>query len=193
MPEEPCQCPDCQRFYREHDRLIREFPTLRQQQELNWAALQSFRTLSGRVLEDLQKQQGARQQQDQAAANARGPAASADESSDGLQQAMADLENINAHLFSIEALMERVFDVRVPEEIEQKFRELAGELAPDPLNVDRLRLNRLLHQTPDLPRPQLKQASRCVADKGGQSFPPRPFGITTVEKSPHQDKAVASS
>ena len=30
-------------------------------------------------------------------------------------------------------------------------RELAGELAPDPLNVDRLRLNRLLHQTPDLP------------------------------------------
>jgi hypothetical protein len=151
VPEEPCQCPDCQRFYREHDRLIREFPTLRQQQELNWAALQSFRTLSGRVLEDLQKQQGARQQQDQAAANARGPAASAEESSDGLQQAMADLENINAHLFSIEALMERVFDVRVPEEIEQKFRELAGELAPDPLNVDRLRLNRLLHQTPDLP------------------------------------------
>ena len=151
MPEEPCQCPDCQRFYREHDRLIREFPTLRQQQELNWAALQSFRTLSGRVLEDLQKQQGARQQQDEAAANARGPAASAEESSDGLLQAMADLENINAHLFSIEALMERVFDVRVPEEIEQKFRELAGELAPDPLNVDRLRLNRLLHQTPDLP------------------------------------------
>ena len=151
MPEEPCQCPDCQRFYREHDRLIREFPTLRQQQELNWAALQSFRTLSGRVLEDLQKQQSARQHQDQAAANARGPAASAEESSDGLQQAMADLENISAHLFSIEALMERVFDVRVPEEIEQKFRELAGELAPDPLNVDRLRLNRLLHQTPDLP------------------------------------------
>ena len=151
MPDEPCQCPDCQRFYREHDRLIREFPTLRQQQELNWAALQSFRTLSGRVLEELQKQQSASQHQDQAAANARGPAASADESSDGLQQAMADLENINAHLFSIEALMERVFDVRVPEEIEQKFRELAGELAPDPLNVDRLRLNRLLHQTPDLP------------------------------------------
>lgn len=151
MPEEPCQCPDCQRFYREHDRLIREFPTLRQQQELNWAALQSFRTLSGRVLEDLQKQQSARQQQDQAPPVTTVQPASAEESSDGLQQAMADLENINAHLFSIEALMERVFDVRVPEEIEQKFRELAGELAPDPLNVDRLRLNRLLHQTPDLP------------------------------------------
>ena len=56
MPEEPCQCPDCLRFYREHDRLIRECPTLRQQQEINWAALQSFRTLCGRVLEDVQKQ-----------------------------------------------------------------------------------------------------------------------------------------
>ena len=150
MPEEPWQCPDCQRFYREHDRLIREFPTLRQQQELNWAALQSFRTLSGRVLEDLQKQQNSRQQQDQPVAGVAAGAPS-EESGDALQQAMADLENINAHLFSIEALMERVFDVRVPEEIEQKFRELAGELAPDPLNVDRLRLNRLLHQTPDLP------------------------------------------
>ena len=150
VPEEPCQCPDCQRFYREHDRLIREFPTLRQQQELNWAALQSFRTLSGRVLEDLQKQHGSRPTE----ASSTQPlsvAGGCEESSDALQQAMADLENINAHLFSIEALMERVFDVRVPEEIEQKFRELAGELAPDPLNVDRLRLNRLLHQTPDLP------------------------------------------
>ena len=151
MPEEPCQCPDCQRFYREHDRLIRESPTLRQQQELNWAALQSFRTLSGRVLEDLQKQQGSRQIVDAAAKPAATGALEPEESSDALQQAISDLENINAHLFSIEALMERVFDVRVPEEIEKKFRELAGELAPDPLNVDRLRLNRLLHQTPDLP------------------------------------------
>ena len=148
MPEEPCQCPDCQRFYREHDRLIRENPTLRQQQELSWAALQAFRTLSGRVLEDLQKQHGPRLSDEQVHAT---PVGSADEPTDALQQAMADMENINAHLFSIEALMERIFDVRVPDEIEQKFRELAGELAPDPLNADRLRLNRLLHQTPDLP------------------------------------------
>jgi hypothetical protein len=154
--------------------LIRENPTLRQQQELSWAALQSFRTLAGRVMEELQKQQEASESatdsaQDsaadsasqlatphgrEAAAATAGAAANggqgADEA-DPLQQAMADLENINAHLFSIEALMERIFDVRVPEEVEQKFRELAGELAPDPLNADRLRLNRLLHQTPDFP------------------------------------------
>ena len=148
VPEEPCQCPDCLRFYREHDRLIREFPTLRQQQEINWAALQSFRTLCGRVLEDLQKQMNSN---------------SSIESEDNLNigtiekkeepitQVISDLENINAHLYSIEALMERIFDVKVTDEVEDKFREIAGELAPDPLNIDRLRLNRLLHQTPDLP------------------------------------------
>jgi monomeric isocitrate dehydrogenase len=149
VSEEPCQCPDCQRFYREHDRLIRENPSLRQQQELNWAALQSFRTLAGRVLEELQKHYG--ESEAQVAAPTESAKTDTADEPDAMQQAMADLENINAHLFSIEALMERVFDVRVPEEVEQKFREVAGELAPDPLNADRLRLNRLLHQTPDLP------------------------------------------
>ena len=151
MPDEPCQCPDCQRFYREHDRLIRECPTLRHQQELNWAALQSFRTLAGRVLEDLQKQYGTRGNDAEDASNQPTPVGGGEEPVDAIQQSIADLENINAHLFSIEALMERIFDVRVPEDIEQKFREFAGELAPDPHNADRLRLNRLLHQTPDLP------------------------------------------
>ena len=149
MSEEPCQCPDCQRFYKEHDRLVREFPTLRQQQELNWAALQSFRTLAGRVLEDLQKQSGCKTIESSLENNNEN--LNEDESSDELQQAFTDLENINAHLFSIEVLMEKIFDVRVPDVIEDKFKELAGELAPDPLNPDRLRLNRLLHQTPDLP------------------------------------------
>ena len=149
MAEEPCQCPDCQRFYKEHDRLVREFPTLRQQQELNWAALQSFRTLAGRVLEDFQKQYGYKLTESSLETN--GDLLSEDEISEELQQALTDLENINAHLFSIEVLMEKIFDVRVPEIVEDKFKELAGELAPDPLNPDRLRLNRLLHQTPDLP------------------------------------------
>ena len=149
MPEEPCQCPDCKRFYKEHDRLIREFPTLRQQQEINWAALQSFRTLATRVLEDLQKQHGNKLNADN---DEQVSSSSSDHSySEEINQAIADIENINAHLFSIEVLMERIFDVKVPEAVENKFKELAGELAPDPLNVDRLRLNRLLHQTPDLP------------------------------------------
>ena len=148
VPEEPCQCPDCLRFYREHDRLIREFPTLRQQQEISWAALQSFRTLSGRVLEDLQKQINSNSS-NQIDENFKKGTLEKKEKS--ITQVISDLENINAHLYSIEALMERIFDVKVPDEFEDKFREIAGELAPDPLNVDRLKLNRLLHQTPDLP------------------------------------------
>ena len=147
MSEEPCQCPDCLRFYREHDRLIRECPTLRQQQEINWAALQSFRTLCGRVLEDLQKECHS------IASNKSNENLKTEniEKKENITQVISDLENINAHLYSIETLMEKIFDVKVPDEIEDKFREIAGELAPDPLNIDRLRLNRLLHQTPDLP------------------------------------------
>ena len=146
MTEEPCQCSDCQRFYREHDRLIREFPTLKQQQELNWASIQSFRTLCGKVTDELQKR-----------------LADNDDNGDTtfvtcnvftneeLEDAINELENINAYLYSIEALMERIFDIKVSEKIETKFREIAGEIAPDPLNIDRLILNRLFHQTPDSP------------------------------------------
>ena len=148
VPDEPCQCADCQRFYREHDRLIREFPTLRKLQEINWAALQSFRTLCGRVLEDLQKKLNSNSS-NQSEENCQTWTIEKKERS--ITQVISELENINAHLYSVEALMERVFDVKVPEEVEDIFREVAGELAPDPLNIDRLRLNRLLHQTPDLP------------------------------------------
>ena len=56
MSEEQCQCSDCQRFYKEHDRLIREFPTFKKQQELNWATIQSFRTLCSKVTHELQRQ-----------------------------------------------------------------------------------------------------------------------------------------
>ena len=146
MTEEPCQCSDCQRFYREHDRLIREFPTLKQQQELNWASIQSFRTLCGKVTEELQKRL------------ADGDDKVHQSSEDGntctneeLEIAINELENINAYLYSIEALMERIFDTKVSDKIENKFKEIAGEIAPDPLNIDRLILNRLFHQTPDFP------------------------------------------
>ena len=146
MTEEPCQCSDCQRFYREHDRLIREFPTLKQQQELNWASIQSFRTLCGRVTEELQKRL------------AYGDDKAHQSSEDGntctneeLEVAINKLENINAYLYSIEALMERIFDIKVSDKIEDNFKEIAGEIAPDPLNIDRLILNRLFHQTPEFP------------------------------------------
>ena len=144
MTEEPCQCPDCQRFYKEHDRLIREFPTFKQQQELNWASIQSFRTLCSQVNDELQKQLEERKSD--------GNLITDDNhiSDIEINNAIEDLDRVNAYLYSIEALMERIFDVAVSTKIEKKFRETAQELAPDPLNIDRLILNRLFHQTPDI-------------------------------------------
>ena len=145
MAEDPCQCSDCQRFYKEHDRLIREFPTFKQQQELNWASIQSFRTLCSKVTNELQKQLSERELNDEI---------SPDEkffSDVELTEALDELESVNAYLYSIEALMERIFETKISKNIESKFKEIANELAPDPLNMDRLILNRLFHQTPDSP------------------------------------------
>ena len=145
MTEEPCQCSDCQRFYREHDRLIREFPTFKQQQELNWASIQSFRTLCNKVTDELHKQLSARKLNEESSLDGK------DIPEIEITEAIDELENVNAYLYAIEALMERVFDTKVTKSIELKFREISKELAPDPLNVDRLILNRLFHQTPDFP------------------------------------------
>ena len=145
MAEEPCQCSDCQRFYKEHDRLIREFPTFKQQQELNWASIQSFRTLCSKVTNELQRQLSERESKENI---------SQDEkhiSVEDITEALDELESVNAYLYSIEALMERIFDTNISNNIESKFKEIANELAPDPLNMDRLILNRLFHQTPDSP------------------------------------------
>ena len=145
MTEEPCQCSDCQRFYKEHDRLIREFPTFKQQQELNWASIQSFRTLCSKVTNELQKQLS------DSESNAYINPEEKDTSEREITEALDELESVSAYLYSIEALMERIFDTKISNNIESKFKEIANELAPDPLNMDRLILNRLFHQTPDSP------------------------------------------
>ena len=145
MSEEPCQCSDCQRFYKEHDRLIREFPTFKQQQELNWASIQSFRTLCFKVTNELQRQLSERESNKNISPEAKHI------SEIEITEALDELESVNAYLYSIEALMERIFDSKISNNIELQFKEIANELAPDPLNVDRLILNRLFHQTPDLP------------------------------------------
>ena len=68
-----------------------------------------------------------------------------------ITEALDELESVNAYLYSIEALMERIFETKFSNNVESTFKEIANELAPDPLNVDRLILNRLFHQTPDFP------------------------------------------
>ena len=128
-----------------HDRLIREFPTFKQQQELNWASIQSFRSLSSKVTNELQRQISEREADEDISPEEKHI------SDIEINEAIAELENVNAYLYSIEALMERIFETKITNNIESKFKELANELAPDPLNIDRLILNRLFHQTPDSP------------------------------------------
>ena len=145
MTEEPCQCSDCQRFYKEHDRLVREFPTFKQQQELNWASIQSFRTLCSKVTNELQKEFTERESNQDIKLEEKHI------SLEEITEALDELESVNAYLYSIEALMEKIFDTKISNNIESKFKEIAEEIAPDPLNVDRIILNRLFHQTPDFP------------------------------------------
>jgi len=145
LTEKPCQCSDCQRFYKEHDRLIREFPTFKQQQELNWASIQSFRTLCNNVTNELQRLISERISNEDINLEQKHI------SDIDINEALDELESVNAYLYSIEALMERILDTKISNNIESKFKEIADELAPDPLNIDRLILNRLFHQTPDSP------------------------------------------
>ena len=145
MAEEPCHCSDCKRFYKEHDRLIREFPTFKKQQELNWATIQSFRTPCSKVTHELQRQLSERESKKHLIKEE-------NHISDiEITEALDELDSVNAYLYAIEALMEKIFDTKISNNIELRFKEISKELAPDPLNVDRLILNRLFHQTPDFP------------------------------------------
>jgi hypothetical protein len=145
LAEEQCQCSDCQRFYKEHDRLIREFPTFKQQQELNWASIQSFRTLCTKITDELQRELSERESNEDISQDDKHI------SDKEITEALDELESVNAYLYSIEALMERIFDTKISKNIESKFKEVASQLSPDPLNMDRLILNRIFHQTPDSP------------------------------------------
>ena len=47
--------------------------------------------------------------------------------------------------------MEKIFDIKVVKNVEVEFKKISKKLAPDPLNIDRLILNRFFHQITDLP------------------------------------------
>ena len=112
---------------------------------MNWASIQSFRTLCIKVTHELQSQLSERESNKDISSEEKHI------SDKEITEALDELESVNAYLYSIEALMERIFDTKISNNIESKFKEIANELAPDPLNMDRLILNRLFHQTPDSP------------------------------------------
>ena len=112
---------------------------------MNWASIQSFRTLCTKITDELQRELSQRESNEDTSPKEK-------HISDAeITEALDELESVNAYLYSIEALMERIFDTKISNKIEAKFKEIANELAPDPLNMDRLILNRLFHQTPDSP------------------------------------------
>ena len=125
--------------------LFENFLLSNNKQDLNWASIQSFRTLCSKVTEELHNQLCDKDIKNRSVENNKH--ISDIEITDAIEQ----LENVNAYLYSIEALMERIFDIKVSKNVEVKFQEISKKLAPDPLNIDRLILNRLFHQTPDLP------------------------------------------
>ena len=112
---------------------------------MNWASIQSFRTLCSKITDELQRELSERESNDDISQEEKHI------SDTEITEALDELENVNAYLYSIEALMERIFDSNISKNVESKFKEIANELAPDPLNMDRLILNRLFHQTPDSP------------------------------------------
>ena len=95
MAEEPCQCSDCQRFCKEHDRLIREFPTFKQQQESNWASIQSFRTLCSKIIDELHKELSERESNKDISSEEKHI------SDTEISEALDELESVNAYLLSL--------------------------------------------------------------------------------------------
>ena len=112
---------------------------------MNWASIQSFRTLCSKVTNELQRKLSERESNEDISLEDKHIA------DIEITEALDELESVNAYLYSIEALMERIFDTKISNNIESRFKEIAKELAPDPLNMDRLILNRIFHQTPDSP------------------------------------------
>ena len=51
----------------------------------------------------------------------------------------------------MEALMEKIFDIKVAKNVEVEFKQISKKFAPDQLNIDKLILNRLFYQMSDLP------------------------------------------
>ena len=144
MKEEPCQCSYCEKLYKEHDRFIREFPTLKQQQELNWASIQSFRTLWSAVTEELHNQSSDKDIKNKSFKNNKHI------SDIEITDAIDELENVNDYLYSIKSLIEGILDIKVFNNVEVELIKISKKLDHDPLNLDRLILNIIFNQTPDL-------------------------------------------
>jgi len=91
--------------------LFENFLLSNNKQDLNWASIQSFRTLCSKVTEELHNQLCDKDIKNRSVENNKH--ISDIEITDAIEQ----LENVNAYLYSIEALMERIFDIKVAKNV----------------------------------------------------------------------------
>ena len=91
--------------------------------------MQSFRTLCSKVTEELQNQLSDKENKDQLVEN------NQHISYTEITDAIEELENVNAYLYSIEALMEKIFDIKVAKNASLQFKQISKKFAPDPLNI----------------------------------------------------------
>ena len=100
-------------------------------------SIQFFRTLLNKLTEELQNKLSDKDNRDKSVKN------NQHISDKEITDAIEELENLNVYLNSIEALMETIFDIKIAKNVEVEFKKISKKLSPDPLNIDRLILNRL--------------------------------------------------
>ena len=106
-------------------------------------SLQSFRTLCNKVTEELQNQLSDKDKKKSVENN--------QQISDiEIKYAIEEIENVNNFPHYIEALIERILDIKVAKNVEVESNKISKKWDHDPINLDRLILNIIFNQTPDL-------------------------------------------
>jgi len=78
---------------------------------LNWASIQSFRTLCTKITDELQRELSERESNEEISLEEKHI------SDTEITEALDELESVNAYLYSIEALMERIFETKISNNI----------------------------------------------------------------------------
>jgi len=127
-PSEQQPSPEGQdRFERLLDGLLRPQDSLRGQQQQLWACLQSMKSLTAAVVQQLASE----------------PLSLAWQTI-GHRQVLSDLRALQAWLLSLELLLQRTGEVGWPHAGQRLAQQLVGPLAPDPYGEQWMRLNQLL-------------------------------------------------
>ena len=127
-PSEQQPSPEGQdRFERLLDGLLRPQDSLRGQQQQLWACLQSMKSLTAAVVQQLASE----------------PLSLAWQTI-GHRQVLSDLMALQAWLLSLELLLQRTGEVGWPHAGQRLAQQLVGPLAPDPYGEQWMRLNQLL-------------------------------------------------